>query len=250
MSRVSSTTFRFVLTMLAALGALDAGLASADGNVGSVNFTLGGKRMTGDWYLSAPQTGSFGDTLAPRSSQPALGVEITWGREGWPALIALDVLHSYDDGVQHFPANPFLLIPPANVRRRARTVEIGLGVRRAWDVKGLAPYVGAGGSWVRASIDYLMSDPSQGTYGAPGPETGGRHSKVGYWVGGGVYRHLGPRFHMGLAGRYSKAQVEFPEWSAVRGGQGGYYFIPEPSKVEAGGRHIGLVVGWSFPRRK
>jgi opacity protein-like surface antigen len=250
MSRIWSSASRFVLTALAVLGALDAGRASAANAVGSVNFTLGSKRLTSDWYLSEPKTDGTGDTLSSRGSQPALGVEISWGREGWPALIALDLLHSYDDGVQHYPGNPLFLIPPANVRRRARTLELGLGVRRAWTVGGFSPYLGAGGSMVRANFHYQMSDPSQGPYGAAGPAVAGRHFALGYWVGGGIYRNIGHRLHLGLTGRYSKAQVEFPEWSRVSGGQGGYYFLADSNKVDAGGRHIGLVVGWSFPSRK
>jgi len=250
MSRIRSSACRLALTILTVLGVFAAGVASAGGAVGSVHFTLGSKRLTSDWYLSEPQVSAAGDTLIPRGSQPALGLELTWGRQGWPALIAMDVLHSYDDGVQHYPANPLFLIPPADVRRRARTIELGLGVRRAWTVKGLSPYLGAGGSWVRAHLHYEMSDPSQGPYGAVGPSVGGRHSALGYWVGGGIYRRIGPRLDLGLTGRYSKVQVEFPEWSSVQAGQGGYYFAADPTKVDAGGRHIGLIVGWSFPRRK
>ena len=117
-------------------------------------------------------------------------------------------------------------------------------------MKGYTPYIGGGGSWVRANFHYEMSDPSQGPYGAVGPSIGGHHSALGYWVGGGIYRRIGPRLHLGLAGRYSKAKVEFPEWSRVQGGQGGYYFAASPTTVESGGRNIGLAVGWSFPSRK
>jgi opacity protein-like surface antigen len=268
MSRVPSSAARFVLTSLAMLGVIGAGVVFAGTDVGSVNFTLGSKSMTSDWYLSAPKTDAGGDTLAPGSSQPALGVELTWGRQGWPMLVALDVLHSYDDGVQHYPANPLLDIPPANVRRRARTVEIGLGARRAWNVKGLSPYLGAGGSWVRANVIYEMSDPSQGQFGAPGPSIGGHDSAVGFWVGGGLYRRLGPRFQLGLSGRYSrlialwplpprKATLSIPGRTVVGevgpsvGEPGHYRFVPgQGTEVEAGGNHIGLVVGWSFPNRK
>lgn len=267
MSRVPSSAARFVPTILAVLGILGAGVALAGTDVGSINFTLGSKsirvRVEGeprwrDWYLGAPQTDATGDTLAPGSSQPALGVELTWGREGWPALVALDVLHSYDDGVQRFPANPLLDIPPADVRRRARTIEIGLGARRAWNVKGLSPYLGAGRSWVRANVIYEMSDPSQGQYGAPGRSIGSHAwAPPGFWVGGGLYRRLGPRFQLGLSGRYSKARLSIPGSTVVGevgpyvGEPGRYSFVPgQGTEVKAGGKHIGLVVGWSFPNRK
>lgn len=257
MSRGPSSAARFVPIMLAMLGVFGAGVALAGTDVGSVNFTLGGKRMTSDWYLSAPKTAVTGDTLASKGSQPALGVELTWGRQGWPVLVALDVIHTYDDGVQHYPANPLFDIPPANVRRRARTFEIGLGARRAWNVKGLSPYLGAGGSLVRANVIYQMSDPSQGQFGAPGAAVGGHDSAIGYWVGGGFYRRLGPRFQLGLSGRYSTARLSIPGRTVVGedgpsvGEAGHYRFVPGPgTEVEAGGKHIGVVVGWSFPNRK
>lgn len=265
MPRVPSSAARFVPIILAMLGVLAAGVAFAGTDVGSVNFTLGGKSMTSDWYLSAPKTDATGATLPPgRPRQPALGVELTWGRQGWPVLVALDVLHTYDDGVQRYP---FIIlirqqdtlpipIPPADVRRRARTLEIGLGARRAWNVKGLSPYLGAGGSWVRANVSYEMSDPSQGQFGAPGPSIGGSDSAVGFWVGGGIYRRLGPRFQLGLSGRYTKARLSIPGRTVVGevpvvGETGHYRFVPgQDTEVEAGGKHIGLVVGWSFPNRK
>lgn len=249
MSRLPSLAARLVLTTLPMLGLLGGGVAFAAKSVGSVHFTLGGKRMSSDWYVGAPRTGSPGDTLAPRASQPAIGVELTWGREGWPALIALDVLHSYDDGVQRYPANQLFQIPRTDVRRRVRTLEIGLGARRSWNVKGFSPHLGAGGSWVRGHFAFEMSNPDQGAYGAPGPRIGDKRTTLGFWVGGGLYRPLGPRLQIGLAGRYSKAKLTFSEWSQVRGEQGGYVFVPDANEVEAGGSHIGVAVGWSFPRR-
>jgi hypothetical protein len=164
-------------------------------------------------------------------------------------LIAVDLLHSYDDGQQRYPANPFLSIPAADVRRRARTIELGLGARRSWNVIGLTPYVGAGGSVIRAHIKYEMSYPGPGLVGTPGPTVGGRHMTVGFWFGGGLYRGLGPRLQIGATGRYSKADITFPEWSEVRGEQGGYTFVRKPTKAAVGGSHFGLVVGWTFPKR-
>ena len=252
MSRVPTSAARALLTVLVMTGALAAGVAFAGASVGSVNFTLGDKRLTSDWYVGSPKTGAPGDTLPTgRPGQYALGLELTGGRAGWPVLVALDVLHSYDDGLQRFPFISLgpLVIPPANVRRRARTLEIGLGVRRSLLVLGLSPYLGAGASWVRGSVIYEMSNPSQGQFGAPGTVLGGHDSAIGFWVGGGIYRRLGSRLQMGVGGRYSKATLQLPE-STVRGANGGYYFTGKPTDRDAGGRHIGLLVGWSFPSRK
>ncbi len=274
MSGVPSSTAGAALLLLVLLGDTGPGPAFAGTDVGSVNFTLGSKGLTRDWYLGAPIQGAAGDTLSPgRSEQPALGVEMTWGRAGWPALVAFDVLHSYDDGLQRFPAINLgtLVIPPADVRRRARTLEIALGARRSWLVRGFSPYLGVGGAWVWANVSYEMSDPSQAQFGAPGAVLGGHDSALGYWAGGGLYRRLGPRFQIGIGGRYSKATLKvdslavanpgIPE-STVLGRDGGYYFRASDTgfpfrgprgrypDVNAGGRHVWLVVGWSFPERK
>ena len=255
MSRVRSSVARLVPIFLAVFAVLGAGPAAAGKSVGSVNFTLGDKSMTGDWVLdfrAAPRAEATGDTLNPgRPIQPALGFELTWGHQGWPAWVALDVLHSYDDGVQYFPAIHLgaLVIPPAHVRRRARTIEVGLGVRRSWTVLGWTPYLGGGGSWVRGSVAYEMSDPSQGSYGAPGPRVSGRDAAFGYWAGGGVYRRIGPRFQLGLTARYSKAKIDLPSVRVV-GESGHYRFVPIALReLDAGGKHLGVVVGWSFPSR-
>ena len=252
MSRVLSSAARAMRAVLMMMtGLFAAGASFAGTNTGSIHFTAGTKSLSGDWFLSAPHISAAGDTLASgRSAQPSLGVELTWGRQGWPVSLALDVLHSYDDGLQHFPLISLgpLFIPGANVQRRGRTIEIGLGARRSWLVRGFSPTIGAGGTLVRASVSYRMSDPSQG-FGVPGRSSGGRDAAFGYWVGGGLYRNIGPRVQMGLRARYSKAKLTLPE-PTVLGAQGGYYFRGNPREVEAGGRHIALVLGWSFPGRK
>ncbi|HKQ57992.1 MAG TPA: hypothetical protein VJY35_08995 [Candidatus Eisenbacteria bacterium] len=250
MSRVSPSVARAVLLVLIVAGALAARSATAD--TGSIHFIAGAKNLAPEWFVSSPRTSAGGDTLlAGRVTQPSLGVEITWGRNEWPAMIALDVLHSYDDGLQHFPAINLgpLQIPEANVQRRARTIEIGLGARRGFSFAGLTPELGAGAVWVRGSVNYRMSDPSQGTYGALVSSLGAHETAIGFWASAGVTRRIGSRLEMGLRGRFSSAKLTLPE-GTVLGRQGGYYFRGDPVEVEAGGRHLGLVVGWAFPTRK
>lgn len=251
MSRVTPSVARAVLSILIAAGALAAGSAHAT-DVGSIHFIGGAKNLSSEWFVSAPRTDAGGDTTAAgRVMHPSLGVEITWGRQGWPAMVALDVIHSYDDGIQAFPLVSLgpLQIPPADVQRRARTVEIGVGARRAWSIAGFTPEVGAGGVWVRGTVHYRMSDPSQGTNGTLVSSLGKRDAAIGYWVSAGLYRRIGPRLEMGLRGRLSKATLTLVEPTVV-GQQGGYTFRGDPVEVDAGGRHLGLVVGWAFPTRK
>jgi hypothetical protein len=256
MSRVSPSVARAVLLILIVAGALAAPSAHAD--TGSIHFIAGVKSLGNPagafpvWFLSSPRTSAGGDTLAAgRVTQPSLGVEISWGMENWPAMIALDVLHSYDDGVQHFPAINLgpLQIPEANVQRRARTIEIGLGARRAFSFASLTPELGAGVAWVRGSVNYRMSDPSQSTYGVLVSSLGEHDAAFGFWASAGVTRRIGSRLEMGVRGRFSKAKITLPE-GTVLGRQGGYVFRGNPVEVEAGGRHLGLVVGWAFPTRK
>ena len=125
MSRVPSCAARGALTSLVLAGVLMAGAASAATNVGSINFTLGGKRLSAPWFPSAPHTNAANETLATRGQQPALGVELAWGRSGWPVMVALDVLHCYDDGVQRFRENPIFSIPTTDWKRGLRSVSRG-----------------------------------------------------------------------------------------------------------------------------
>ena len=247
MSRVLSAVVRAIVISLALTGALGAGAASAGTDAGSINFILGYKSLTKDWYLGPPIVTSRFELLEPgRVKQPTLGVELTWGRQGWPAMIALDLYHSYDDGIFNFPG--FSTFPAFDRRLRARTLELALGVRRAWDVIGFSPYLGAGGSWVAGQYAIEISDP----YGAPFGEligsARGREATFGYWAGGGIYRRIGPRFQIGLAGRYSKATL--PAFDLLLDGTTPPLVVDTVPELDAGGRNINLVVGWSFPSRK
>jgi hypothetical protein len=165
--------------------------------------------------------------------------------------LAFDVMHTYDDGVQSYPPiNVGIgIIPRASVRRRASTLELGVGARRQWTVlKSWAPYLGAGGSWVRATVVDDVVDPAQGDFGAVVLSQRGSDSAIGWWVGGGLMRRVGPRFRIGLTARYSSAKVTLPDTRVV--GELPYYrFTGVEREVEAGGRHIGLVLGWAFPGR-
>jgi hypothetical protein len=241
MSRVPSAVVRAILISLVLTGALGAGVAFAGTDVGSINFILGRKSLTNDWNVGLPTV----DTTA-RVGQPSLGVELTWGRQGWPAMIALDLLHSYDDGIIHFPA--FFTIPAVDQRVRARTLEIALGVRRAWNVIGISPYLGGGLSWVGGQFGVEISDPNAGQFGVLTASAHGREAKFGYWAGGGIYRRIGPRFQIGLAGRYSK--VTLPATALILDGSTPSLVVGTVPELDAGGRHVNLVVGWSFPSRK
>jgi len=247
MSRVPSAVVRTILTSLVWTGALGAGVAHAGTDAGSINFILGYKSLTKDWYLGPPIVTIRGELLEPgRANQPTLGVEMTWGRQGWPAMIALDLYHSYDDGIFNFPG--FATIPAFDLRRRARTLEVALGVRRAWNVVGFSPYLGAGGSWIGGQYAVELSDPYAAPFGELTASARGREAAFGYWAGGGIYRRIGSRFQIGLAGRYSKATL--PAFALHLDGTTPPLAVDTVPELDAGGRIINLVVGWSFPSRK
>jgi hypothetical protein len=245
MSRVPSAVVRAILISLVLTGALGAGVARAGTDAGSINFILGYKSLTKDWYLGPPIVTSQGQLLeSGRVNQPTLGVEMTWGRQGWPAMIAFDLYHSYDDGIFNFPG--FATIPAFDRRLRARTFEAALGVRRAWNVVGFSPYLGAGGSWIGGRFAIEVSDPDGAPFGTLVASARARESAFGYWAGGGIYHRIGPRFQVGLAGRYSKATL--PVMDLIEDGT--QQVVATVPKLDAGGRSIDLVVGWSFPSRK
>lgn len=247
MSRVPSSIRRSWIAPLALAGILAAGAAIAGTDVGSINFTVGRKSFTSDWYLGPRIADATGQAPDPgRAGQPALGIELTWGRQGWPASIALDVLHSYDDGITHVPG--FFTAPAFDQRLRASTIEIGLGARRAWTIKGFSPYIGAGGSWVRSNVLVEISDPSESQFGAAIASARSRESAFGFWAGGGIYRRIGPRFQLGLAGRYSRAML--PEHDLFLDGVSPPFAAASIAELDGGGQTIHLVVGWSFPSRK
>lgn len=241
MSRVPSVAVRALLTSLILTGALGAGTACAATDVGSLHFILGYKSLTSDWNLGPPSA----DTTA-RVSQPTMGVELTWGREGWPVMVALDVFHTYDDGIIRVPA--FFTVPAFHQRLRASTFETALGLRRTFSVLGWTPHLGAGGSWVRGNAAVEVIDPNAGQFGARTASAHSRASAFGFWAGGGIYRRIGSRFQIGLAGRYSKATLPATPLVVEQGTLP--FGLTTTPELDAGGRHINLTIGWAFPARE
>ena len=243
MSRVASIVFRSAFLLLASLGSLGATGALASTDVGSINFTAGYKNLTSDWNLDQLQYDVYGQPLPQdRALQPALGLETTWGRKAWPVHVAFDIQNSSDDGLWHVPA--FFTEPAYDLRLRANVLEVGLGARRAFDLKWITPYLGAGGLWARAKVEVDVSDPNSGQFGTPTGHGHARSSSLGYWVGGGLYRRLGPRFQMGVAYRYSKATLDAKPFTVDSGSIPSNTGFPA---VDGGGRTINFIVGWSYP---
>ena len=162
---------------------------------GNVNFFLGQKYLKeSDWE--------------PVEDQPEFGAEISFGGESWPVLIAVDVFGSTNEETI------------SGIDIEGSTAEIGVGVRRIWEPGRTRPYIGGGLALVVAEFEGRFSGVTLSE-----DDTG-----IGAWVGGGVFWRLGSRFNLGIAARYSKAEVTIFGVDA-----------------EAGGTHVGILLGWGWP---
>lgn len=169
--------------------------AHANGSSGNVNFLLGTKSLDKDDW-------------GPFDEQVAFGVLIDFKQQNWPISIAIDLLGSLDQETL------------SGVETEGSTTEIGLGIRKIWEVSGssIRPFIGGGLAFVSAELKtntfVTVSDDDTGT---------------GIWLNGGVYWTLGPHFNLGLQARYSKAEVTLFN---VDG--------------EAGGTTAGLMLGYHW----
>lgn len=180
------------------------------GGTGHVNFVLGQKQLdAGDWD--------------PVDRQSEFGAVMSFGREGWPVFIAVDILASADDGTLDDD-----VLGPVDVT--AATVEVAAGVRKIWDRHGAYPYVGGGLAAVGAAVE-LDSDLFPGD-----PDSDADDSAIGPWVGGGVFWRLGPRFNLGFDVRWTAAKTDL-----VFDGATG-----TSSDIEIGGLHYGLSLGFGW----
>jgi opacity protein-like surface antigen len=196
---------------------------------GSIHFTIGTKTLAGDTV----HTRSNPAPWVPNDSQIGLGAEASWGLKRWPVLLALDVLQTSNDASQS-GYQPFTYGPNANFETEASTWELGFGLRTApYKRWGLRPYVGAGGALIRATANAQVVNREDPEAPILLSTMGDNASAFGYWVGGGFLWGIGKRLDLGLTFRYSKAQVDLTNFGL---------------KLEAGGTHVGLAVGWSWPR--
>jgi hypothetical protein len=152
------------------------GLAIADSR-GDVNFIFGTKLLDdGEW-------GSLDE-------QDAYGVEVSWGDESWPFLIATDYLVSNDEqGIFE-----------------GTTTELDVGVRKIWEKGRVRPYIGGGIAFINGEIEISGSGSDD-------------DSAIGGWIGGGVLWRLGPRFNLGFSARVSRAEPELFGIDAESGGE-------------------------------
>jgi hypothetical protein len=96
------------------------------------------------------------------------------------------------------------------------TTEFDVGVRKIWNRNRTRPFLGGGLAFVTGRIEIGGSDIE---------DDGG-----GAWIDGGAFWRLGKRFNIGVEARVSRAEISIG-----------------PVDVEAGGDHIGLILGFGSP---
>ena len=138
-----------------------------------------------------------------------VGVLVTVGLRRWPVQVAIDLLVSAGDA----DAVPGLVVLDQY------TIELDLGVRKTWERGRAMVFVGGGPAFIGGGGEFLA---------VPGIVADNDDTGVGFWVNGGVFWRLGESFNLGFEGRISRAEVDVG------------------SDVEAGGEHLGLVLGWSW----
>jgi hypothetical protein len=139
-----------------------------------VNFVLGQKMLDEDDWKD-PGTG------ADLSDQPEFGVCSTFGKEGWPVQIALDLTASVDD------------VTLGGIEVEGSTSELAAGIRKIWKKNKARPFFGGGLAMVNGEFDiggFSFDDDA-----------------VGYWIDGGVFWRLGRRFNLGIEARFSRAEI-------------------------------------------
>jgi len=96
------------------------------------------------------------------------------------------------------------------------TSEFDVGVRKIWKRNKTRPFLGGGLAFVTGRFEIGSSDFDE--------------DGVGAWIDGGAFWRLGKRFNIGVEARISRAEVSFGSVD-----------------VEAGGEHIGLILGFGSP---
>ena len=143
-------------------------------------------------------------------TQGEFGVLATVGSDSWPVYVAIDVLGSTED-VHGIPGVIGTL--------EQWTLEFDVGVRKIWERGKARPFLGGGAAWITGGRDLLafgdvvLADDD---------------SALGVWACGGVFWRLGTHFNLGFEARVSRAKINLE------------------GDVEAGGEHVGLLLGWGW----
>jgi opacity protein-like surface antigen len=155
---------------------------------------------------------------------------MSFGKHEWPVMLAVDILGSAADDTFSYYYYDYAYSYGYNedVDFHASTFELDLGARKTWEFanSNIRPYIGGGLAGISGHVSVDVDTPF-GSASDSQSDTG-----LGYWVGGGIYWKLGQKLNLGFNARYSSADVEFDRF--------------DTGKVDAGGTHVGLLLGWGF----
>ncbi len=199
--------------------------AGAQTYTGNVNFMPGVKMLDEDDWT-------------PVEDQTALGISWSYGKRTWPIHMVIDYLFSFKSETQE--SDQFGTL--AEVETDAITAEVGFGIQKTWDAGRFHPYLAGG-----ACVVFAQAKLDAGGSGLRASETLNDVAPGG-WIGGGFFVRAGPRFNIGLAARWSKAEATFDSLEAAGGP--GITIQTEEIDVEAGGFHAALLLGVGYPARR
>ena len=153
------------------------------------------------------------DDWAPVEDQGEAAIEFDFRPRPWPINMVLGIRKSSDDGTAFDP-----IFGSADVE--GETSEFNLGIRKIWEeLPYIRPFIGGGLALVDAEYKASFS------FGSASDSD----SALGLWLGGGVYWTVADHLNLGVDLRFSGADV------TLFGVDG-----------KAGGRHLGVLLGYHF----
>jgi hypothetical protein len=185
---------------------------------GTFNFTVGKTSLDQD--------------VEPADDQTGFGVQWSFGKEGWPVMLAVDLIYSTGDGSESYSAYffPYGYLN-AELDVDVKTMELAFGVRKEWGKKSMHPFLGGGLQWTNTNVDADLSVSGLGS----APIIDGDDSSVSFWANAGIYWRLGKHFNLGVNVRYRDAEATVQE-----------EIFGSDVDLDTSGVHYGALFGWGW----
>ncbi len=175
--------------------------------LGTGSAALAGETWTGNANFILGAKQLDDDDWGALDNHATLGAQISFGKKEWPVQIAIDLLGTGDS------------VKVAGIDIDGLTGELDVGVRKIWERGKARPFVGGGLAFLNAELETEVG----------GLALSADDDTTGLWIDGGAFWRLGKRFNLGVEARISRGEVTI---GAV--------------DIEAGGEHIGLLLGWGW----
>ena len=171
-------------------------------------LSISGNGLCGDWVGN---TNAFcgGKYLSkehwdPVQNHSELGVDIDFKNEDWPVSIAFIFSETYAAKTSGY-----------YTKHIARTTNLNLGARKVFDLGFARPFISGGVAWISAESEDKDTKYSGVQRGEPAAQTRPfdqnykSDANYGFWVDAGILTPvIRESFNIGLAWRYSKAQLK------------------------------------------